>query len=41
MTVTVAPGNVDKALASLRASGEAATVIGEIRTGTNGVVIVP
>jgi phosphoribosylformylglycinamidine cyclo-ligase len=41
MTVTVAPENVDKALASLRASGETATVIGEIRTGTNGVVIVP
>jgi phosphoribosylformylglycinamidine cyclo-ligase len=41
MTVTVAPANVDKALASLRASGETAAVIGEIHTGTNGVVIVP
>ncbi len=40
MTVTVAPGNVDKALASLRLSGETAAVIGAIRTGTNGVVII-
>ncbi|MEQ1579471.1 MAG: phosphoribosylformylglycinamidine cyclo-ligase [Steroidobacteraceae bacterium] len=41
MTVTVAPEDVDKALASLRLSGETATVIGEICSGTNGVVIVP
>jgi len=41
MTVTVAASNVDKALASLRASGETATVIGEIRAGANGTVIVP
>jgi phosphoribosylformylglycinamidine cyclo-ligase len=41
MTVTVAAADVDKALASLRASGETAMVIGEIRAGTNGAVIVP
>lgn len=36
MTVCVAPQHVDAALASLRASGETATVIGEVRAGTAG-----
>src|ERR1043165_2541647 len=39
MFVVVAPGDVDQALASLRASGETATVIGAIGRGTRGVVI--
>ncbi len=41
MTVTVAAEHVEAALASLRASGETAFVVGEIRRGTNGVVIHP
>lgn len=36
MTVCVAPEHADKALADLRASGEAAMVIGEIRKGQSG-----
>ncbi|MBC7983098.1 MAG: phosphoribosylformylglycinamidine cyclo-ligase [Candidatus Obscuribacterales bacterium] len=36
MTVTVAREHVDAALASLRASGETASVIGETRTGVAG-----
>jgi len=39
MTVTVAAEHVDAALASLKASGETAAVIGEIRRGSDGVVI--
>jgi phosphoribosylformylglycinamidine cyclo-ligase len=39
MIVVVAPADVDKALASLRGSGETATVIGTIGRGTRGVVI--
>jgi phosphoribosylformylglycinamidine cyclo-ligase len=39
MIVVVAPADVDQALASLRASGETATVIGAIGRGTRGVVI--
>lgn len=39
MTVCVGPQHLDKALASLRASGEDARIIGEIRRGTGGVVV--
>ena len=39
MIVVVAPADVDAALASLRASGETATVIGTIARGTRGVII--
>jgi phosphoribosylformylglycinamidine cyclo-ligase len=39
MVVVVAPADVDEALASLRASGETASVIGAIGRGTRGVVI--
>jgi phosphoribosylformylglycinamidine cyclo-ligase len=39
MTVTVPPSAVDDALASLKAHGESAQPIGEIRTGTRGVVL--
>jgi phosphoribosylformylglycinamidine cyclo-ligase len=39
MIVVVAPADVDQSLASLRASGETATVIGAIGRGTRGVVI--
>jgi phosphoribosylformylglycinamidine cyclo-ligase len=39
MIVVVAPADVDAALASLRASGETATVIGTIGRGPRGVVI--
>ena len=39
MIVVVAPADVDAALASLRASGETATVIGSIARGTRGVII--
>ena len=39
MIVVVTPGDVDQALASLRASGETASVIGAIGRGTRGVVI--
>ena len=39
MTVCVAPAQADTALASLAAAGEQALVIGEVRSGTRGVVI--
>ena len=39
MTVHVAPGNADRAVATLREMGQEALVIGEVRTGTRGVVI--
>jgi len=39
MTVCVPPECVDAALASLRAIGETASVIGEVRAGSNGVVL--
>jgi phosphoribosylformylglycinamidine cyclo-ligase len=39
MIVVVAPADVDRALASLRGSGETATVIGTIGRGARGVVI--
>ena len=39
MTVCVPPESVDAALANLRASGETASVIGEVRAGSNGVVL--
>ena len=40
MTVHVAAATADKAIALLRAAGQEALVIGEIKTGTRGVVIV-
>jgi len=40
MTVCVPATHVDVALASLRASGETASVIGEVRAGSGGVVLV-
>jgi len=39
MVVVVAPADVDAALALLRASGETASVIGELARGSRGVVI--
>jgi phosphoribosylformylglycinamidine cyclo-ligase len=39
MTVQVAPGDVDRAIALLSQSGQPALVIGEVRAGTRGVVI--
>jgi len=39
MTLQVAAADVDRALASLTASGESAAVIGEVRRGDGGVVI--
>jgi phosphoribosylformylglycinamidine cyclo-ligase len=39
MTICVAPAHADTALASLAAAGEQALVIGEVRSGTRGVVI--
>jgi len=39
MIVVVAPADADKALASLRASGESASVIGSVGRGARGVVI--
>jgi len=39
MTVCVAPENADRALARLLALGEQASVIGEVRAGTSGVVL--
>jgi phosphoribosylformylglycinamidine cyclo-ligase len=39
MTVQVAPGDADAAIAILRNAGQAATVIGEVHSGTRGVVI--
>ena len=40
MTVHVAAADANKAIALLRAAGQEALVIGEIKTGTRGVVIV-
>ncbi len=39
MTVQVAPGDVDRALAALRAAGETAFAIGEVRAGDRGVLV--
>jgi phosphoribosylformylglycinamidine cyclo-ligase len=39
MTVCVPQDSVDAALASLRASGETATVIGAVRAGSGGVIL--
>jgi phosphoribosylformylglycinamidine cyclo-ligase len=39
MTLTVAAGDADRALAILRRCGEQASVVGEVRAGTHGVVI--
>jgi phosphoribosylformylglycinamidine cyclo-ligase len=39
MIVVVAPSDVDAALATLRASGETAAVIGQVARGTRGVVV--
>ncbi|MFI4891232.1 MAG: phosphoribosylformylglycinamidine cyclo-ligase [Steroidobacterales bacterium] len=39
MTVQVAPGDADSALAILREAGQEAAVIGVVRSGTRGVVI--
>jgi phosphoribosylformylglycinamidine cyclo-ligase len=40
MTVHLAPGAADRAIAILRDAGQEALVIGEVRAGTRGVVIV-
>jgi phosphoribosylformylglycinamidine cyclo-ligase len=40
MTVQVAAADADKTIALLRAAGQEALVIGEVKTGTRGVVIV-
>jgi phosphoribosylformylglycinamidine cyclo-ligase len=39
MTIHLAPGNADRAIGILREMGQEALVIGEVRTGTRGVVI--
>jgi len=39
MTVHLAPGDADRAIAILRESGQEALIIGEVRAGTRGVVI--
>jgi phosphoribosylformylglycinamidine cyclo-ligase len=39
MTLCVAPGDADRALAILAAHGETASVIGEVRRGDRGVVV--
>jgi phosphoribosylformylglycinamidine cyclo-ligase len=39
MTLCVAPGDVDRALATLTTHGESARVVGEVRRGDRGVVI--
>jgi phosphoribosylformylglycinamidine cyclo-ligase len=39
MTLCVAPGDADRALAILAAQGETASVIGEVRRGDRGVVV--
>ena len=39
MTIHLAPGDADRAIAILRESGQEAIVIGEVRAGTRGVVI--
>lgn len=40
MTIQVAAADADKAVALLRAAGQEALLIGEVKTGTRGVVIV-
>jgi phosphoribosylformylglycinamidine cyclo-ligase len=40
MTVHVAAGDVDRAIAILRDAGQEALIIGEVKSGTRGVVIV-
>ncbi len=39
MTLTVAAGDADRAIAILRRCGEQASVVGEVRAGTHGIVI--
>jgi phosphoribosylformylglycinamidine cyclo-ligase len=39
MTICVAPGDADRALAILRRCGEQATIVGEVRRGDRGAVI--
>jgi phosphoribosylformylglycinamidine cyclo-ligase len=39
MTIHLAPGDADRAIAILRDAGQEALVIGEVRAGTRGVVI--
>jgi phosphoribosylformylglycinamidine cyclo-ligase len=39
MTIQLAPANADRAIGILREMGQEALVIGEVRTGTRGVVI--
>jgi phosphoribosylformylglycinamidine cyclo-ligase len=39
MTVQVAPSDADRAIGVLRAAGQEALIIGEVRAGTRGVVI--
>jgi len=39
MTIQLAPGNANRAIGILREMGQEALVIGEVRTGTRGVVI--
>jgi phosphoribosylformylglycinamidine cyclo-ligase len=39
MTIHLAPGNADRAIGILRELGQEALVIGEVRTGTRGVVV--
>jgi phosphoribosylformylglycinamidine cyclo-ligase len=39
MTIHLAPGDADRAIAILRESGQEALIIGEVRAGTRGVVI--
>jgi phosphoribosylformylglycinamidine cyclo-ligase len=39
MTLTVAAGDADRALAILRRCGEQASVVGEVRAGAHGIVI--
>jgi phosphoribosylformylglycinamidine cyclo-ligase len=40
MTVQVAPNDVDRAIAALGKCGQEALVIGEVKTGNRGVIIV-
>jgi phosphoribosylformylglycinamidine cyclo-ligase len=39
MTIQVAPADAQRAIGILRAAGQDALVIGEVRAGTRGVVI--
>jgi phosphoribosylformylglycinamidine cyclo-ligase len=39
MTIQVAPGDADRAIQILREAGQEALVIGEVKSGTRGVVI--